>query len=138
MNVVRLASASVVALALTATFGSVSASGESDKPLEVKRTPEASAKAPVSPTQFATLKDIEAAPMTSSELEAVKGLHVHFLDAGGGALHLAGDVKHMNNWENIGGTDGVAVAPSYNGLCVAHAAGGIFIPTMGPITTECP
>jgi hypothetical protein len=144
MRVIRIASASLAAVALTAAFGSVSASGESDKPVQVEpaRIGPAPAASPQTPpaaaAQFATLKDIQASPMTPTELEAVKGLHVHFLDAGGGTLHLAGDVKHMNNWENIGGTDGMPVAPSYNGLCVAHAAGGIFIPTMGPITTECP
>ncbi|HVG53067.1 MAG TPA: hypothetical protein VM846_01500 [Vicinamibacterales bacterium] len=138
MHVIRLASASAVALALTATFGSVSASGEAAKPENVKAGPVASAKSVTASVKFAALKGIKASPMTSRELETVKGLHVHFLDAGGGKLHLAGDVKHMNNWENIGGTDGLPVAPSYNGLCVAHASGGIFIPTMGPITTECP
>jgi hypothetical protein len=90
------------------------------------------------PAQFATLKGVNTVPMAPSELNAVKGTHVHFLDAGGGKLHLAGDVKTQNNWKNLGGTDGVAVAPSYRGLCVAHASGGIFIPTRGAITTECP
>ena len=99
------------------------------------------APAKTTPSQFATLKDVKATPMEARELDAVKGLHVHFIDPHNGfnKVHLAGDVKTENNWSNEwGGTDGVAVAPSYHGLCVAHASGGIFIPTIGPITTECP
>jgi hypothetical protein len=130
MRMVRLVLASVVAIALGASMGSVFAAEDSK---------DAASTTPVAaPAQFATLKGVNTVPMAPSELNAVKGTHVHFLDAGGGKLHLAGDVKTQNNWKNLGGTDGVAVAPSYRGLCVAHASGGIFIPTRGAITTECP
>ena len=137
MRMATLISASVVAIALTATIGPVYAAGEPS--VETAKTASAvQAKASTGTIQFATLKGLKATPMASSELDAVKGMHVHFLDAGGGKLHLAGDIKTENNWQNLGGTDGNPVAPSYHGLCVAHASGGIFIPTMGPITTECP
>jgi hypothetical protein len=133
---ITLAIAAVVVFAMTATVG-VSTSGPSDN--SVKSTPASSAKPATTNGQFATLKAVKATRMTPVELGKVKGLHVHFLDAGGGKLHLAGDVKTENNWSNEwGGTDGVAVAPSYHGLCKAHAAGGIFIPTRGGISTECP
>ncbi|HUP65230.1 MAG TPA: hypothetical protein VM557_08110 [Thermoanaerobaculia bacterium] len=132
MRMTMLVSASVVAIALGASMGSVFAAGES------KAAPTTSAKSVAATDQFATLKGVKAVPMASSELDAVKGMHVHFLDAGGGKIHLAGDVKTKNNWTNIGGTDGLPVAPSYKGLCVAHASGGIFIPTVGGITTQCP
>jgi hypothetical protein len=132
MRKTRLVLASVVAIALGASMGSVFAAEES------KAAPTESATPVAPPAQFATLKGVKAVPMASSELNTVKGTHVHFLDAGGGKLHLAGDVKTENNWTNLGGTDGAAVAPSYHGLCVAHASGGIFIPTRGAITTECP
>ncbi len=132
MRMATLVLASVVAIALGASMGSVFAAEES------KAAPTVSATPVAAPAQFATLKGVKAVPMASSELNAVKGMHVHFLDAGGGKLHLAGDVKTQNNWTNIGGTDGLPVAPSYNGLCVAHASGGIFIPTRGAITTQCP
>ena len=92
-------------------------------------------------TQFATLKGVKAVPMAAKELDAVKGLHVHFVTIKNGKLHLAGDVKHENNWSNLGGTDGELVAPSYNGLCVAHGNGSIFIPTGPPgtpVTLQCP
>lgn len=93
-------------------------------------------------TTFATLKGVKAAPMSSSELDAVKGLHVHFITIKNGKLHLAGDIKTENNWSNEwGGTDGVPVAPSYKGLCVAHGNGSIFIPTGPPgtpVTLQCP
>jgi hypothetical protein len=91
------------------------------------------AQGPTTVSAFATLKGIKAVPMAATELAAVKGQHVHFLDPGGEALHLAGDVKTQNNWENLGGTDPAPVAPSYNGLCVAAgysgpSAGAILIP----------
>lgn len=90
---------------------------------------------------FATLKGVKAAPMAASELEAVKGQHVHFVTPskntqhfGVEGLQLAGDVKTENNWSNDwGGSDGMPVAPSYHGLCVATGLSGpgnsvIFIP----------
>lgn len=131
MRILKLASASVVAVALAVSLGSVSAYAESSKK-DVKATPKASSEAKPASTQFATLAGVKATPMSSKELDAVKGQHVHFLDANGG-FHLAGNpAKQTNNWENLGGSDGAPVAPSYHGLCVAAGfsgpGGGISIP----------
>jgi len=168
MRITRIVSASVVALALAATSGLVSASDQPAKADTVKVVPvapEKSVSAPAQPAtpaqpvkaetvkavpatseksvatavQFATLGTVTATPMASKELDTVKGLHVHFLDGNGG-FHLAGDVKHFNNWQNIGGNDGQPVAPSYNGLCVAQGVGvgGIIIPGPNAVANECP
>lgn len=139
MNIVRFATASACAAVLAATPALLSAS---DEPAPRKDA----ATATSSEThQFSALKGIKAVPMSARELDTVKGQHVHFLTPGNNTQHgvpglqLAGDVKTENNWSNEwGGTDGHVVAPSYKGLCVAHSVGGIFIPTMGPITTQCP
>ena len=135
MSVVRFVSASVTAALLAAAPVMLSAS---DNPDSSKTTRSAQSSTP----QFAALKGVKAAPMSSTELKAVKGLHVHFVTISNGKLHLAGDVKTENNWSNEwGGTDGHAVAPSYKGLCVAHGNGSIFIPTGPPgtpVTLQCP
>lgn len=133
---VRFVSASVIAVALATAPVLLSASDNA--------VPQGNGKAvqSESATQFAALKGVKAAPMASSELKAVKGLHVHFITTSNGKLHLAGDVKTENNWSNEwGGTDGMPVAPSYKGLCVAHGNGSIFIPTGPPgtpVTLQCP
>ena len=162
MRITRIVSTSVVAVALAATSGFVSASDQPAKVDSVKAAPvapEKSVSAPAQPAkadsvkavpaasekststavQFATLGGVKAVPMASKELDAVKGLHVHFLDGNGG-FHLAGDIKHENNWKNIGGNDGQPVAPSYNGLCVAQGVGvgGIIIPGPNAVANECP
>ena len=164
MRITRIVSTSVVAVALAATSGLVSASDQPAKVDSVKAAPVApeksvpaqpakadsvkavpaaseksSEKSTMAAVQFATLAGVKAVPMASKELDAVKGLHVHFLDGNGG-FHLAGDVKHFNNWENIGGNDGQPVAPSYNGLCVAQGVGvgGIIIPGPNAVANECP
>lgn len=154
MRMTRLVSASIASIALAVTFGSVSAAGQSAAHDGVAAVPLASTQsvsasgqsAPLDGVaavplpsdalvsafaEFATLAGVKAVPMASRELDAVKGLHVHFRDAGGGEIHLAGDVKHHNNWQNLGGSDGLPVAPSYHGLCVAagiSSTGGISIP----------
>ena len=132
MRIVRFA----LALALAAAPAIVSASDHA-----TPTTDKATVAAPA-PTQFAALKGVKAVPMSSSELKAVKGQHVHFITISNGKLHLAGDVKTENNWSNAwGGTDGQPVAPSYHGLCVAHGNGSIFIPTGPPgtpVTRQCP
>ena len=84
---------------------------------------------PALANQFKSLDKIAAVPMSPADLASVRGEHVHFLDASGGKLHLAGS-EHENNWTNLGGSDGQPVAPSYHGLCVAQSVGvgGISIP----------
>lgn len=121
-------------LALAVAFAAPSAvtlSAESPAQSGAKQV--AAQKAAPTPAAFATLKGVKAVPMAAAELDSIKGMHVHFLDAGGGELHLAGDIKTENNWENLGGTDPAPVAPSYHGLCVAAgysgpSAGAISIP----------
>ena len=117
---------SAVVLALTISFGAVFAADT-----------------------FATLNGVKATPMASSELDAVKGLHVHFVNRNGGSPqggpHLAGNPEVQgpgpdtvgNNWYLNGSPDGQLVAPSYHGLCVAAGTpSGIGIPSMG--ASQCP
>jgi hypothetical protein len=140
MSISRLASAAAVA-AMLASPVLVSASDSEQIKVASKPASTVSSKTvPASP--MATLKGVKAVPMSPSELQAVKGQHVHFITISNGKLHLAGDIKTENNWSNEwGGSDGHAVAPSYHGLCVAHGNGGIFIPTGppgAPVTLQCP
>ena len=131
---ITLAIAAVGTFVLTATIG-VSTAGDSDG---VKPTPVTVTQPATANSQFATMKTVKAIRITPAEMDKIKGQHVHFLDHNGG-FHLAGNPeKNTKNWSNLGGTDGAPVAPSYHGLCVAHSVGGIFIPTRGAITTECP
>ena len=107
--------------------------------------------APATVTQFKALRNVHVVPMASAEMEAVKGLHVHFftpsknvVDTPFGSIegiHLAGDVKTRNNWSaEWGGSDGIPVAPSYKGLCMATGLSG---PSAGIVSipegyAECP
>src|SRR4029453_8278413 len=90
MRMTSFVSVSVVAIALAVTMTSVQAE-RSSKVDVVKPSPVTSGT-----SQLATLKDVKAVPMASGELDAVKGMHVHFLDGGGGKEHLAG-VHNMSN-----------------------------------------
>lgn len=139
MSVMRLVSAGLAAIALATAPVALSASDNAVPSKDGKAAQSVTAeKAPS--TTFATLKGVKAAPMSSSELDAVKGLHVHFITISNGKLHIAGNEFH-HNWSNEwGGTDGQPVAPSYKGLCVAHGNGSIFIPTGpgNPVTLQCP
>jgi hypothetical protein len=126
---------SIAALALILVVGPTGAAAQSPT-----TAPTTSQIQPDS--RLATLGALEAVPMAAAELDAVKGLHVHFLDPGKGKLHLAGDIKHENNWYNNGSPEseinGELVAPSYHGLCVAPP---IVIPAFGPggpTLPQCP
>ena len=139
MRMHNIVGGALVAIAL-ATFGSRALSAEPKNAAAPTQVAAAADKAPAQVTNFVTLKGIKAVPMAESELEAVKGQHVHFVDPGSGEIHLAGNPEHQNNWENLGGSDGKPVAPSYHGLCVAAgysgpSAGAILIPG-GQL--ECP
>lgn len=140
MSTVRLVSGLLAAIALATAPVALSAADNAVPSKNGKVAQSAMVAAPSA--TFATLKGVKAAPMSSSELDAVKGLHVHFITIKNGKLHLAGDIKTENNWSNEwGGTDGHDVAPSYKGLCVAHGNGSIFIPTGPPgtpVTLQCP
>jgi hypothetical protein len=135
MSAARFVSASLTAALLAVAPVMLSASDDAVASKDIKTTQSV-------PAKFAALKGVTAAPMSSTELKAVKGQHVHFITIKNGKLHLAGDIKTENNWSNEwGGTDGQPVAPSYKGLCVAHGNGSIFIPTGPPgtpVTLQCP
>lgn len=149
MRRIRLATAFLASSALAITLGSMSASAQSGPQNKIAPVPVAAAQSIVvsapsakieeaapAAVRFGTLAGVNAIPMKSHELDAVKGLHVHFLDANGG-FHLAGDIKHENNWQNLGGSDGAAVAPSYHGLCVAIGVGGPAGITIPGSAVEC-
>jgi hypothetical protein len=141
MNIVRSISGVLAAVALALVPVVVSASDDAGAS-KGRSAAGAVAKQAEPASQFAALKGVKAERMSSSELTAIKGQHVHFVTISNGKLHLAGDIKTENNWSNEwGGTDGHAVAPSYKGLCVAHGNGSIFIPTGPPgtpVTLQCP
>lgn len=132
MRTKRWVSAGLVALALAVAPGVLSASDSAPAVKDQK----------VSTAKFTALKGVKAEPMSSNELKTVKGQHVHFLTLKNGKIHFAGN-PFEHNWENLGGTDGQDVAPSYKGLCIAHGNGSIFIPTGppgsgAPVTLQCP
>lgn len=84
---------SITAIALTAAIGSVSAAG-----------------------QFATLDGVTAVPMSSGELDAVAGQHIHFrILAPSGNISLATGQPPVGHKFHCGPSDGCNV-PSYNGL----------------------
>ena len=146
MVVSRFTLAAIFAAAAAASIGSVSISGQTPDSATKVASDAASPRTPAAkPGSFATLTRIKATPMTATELDAVKGMHVHFVvgsqndQYGLTGLHLAGDVKTENNWQNLGGTDPAPVAPSYHGLCVAVGAGSaISIPYNPAVGTQCP
>ena len=139
MRIVTSGLAAFVAAALVAAPVLLSASDESVPSKDRKVAPSATIeKAPF--TQFATLKNVKATPMSSSELAVIKGAHVHFIEPGNGfsKFHEAGNPENqgigVGNWYDNGSADGGLVSPSYHGLCVA---GPISIPTFGG-PSQCP
>jgi hypothetical protein len=123
---VKFVSAALTVVALAAAPVLLSAS---DKAVPAKNAKAVQSKTvEKASTQFATLKDIKAVPMAAKELDAVKGLHVHFWNPGApfpGEPHIAGG-NNTDHWSNLYG-DGF-VANSYHGLCKAAANGSaIFI-----------
>ena len=122
----RFVSAALTVVALTAAPVLLSASDKS-APAKKGKAVQSRTVEKASST-FVKLKDIQAVPMAAKELDAVKGLHVHFWNPGApfpGEPHLAG-ANNTDHWSNLYG-DGF-VANSYHGLCVAAANGSaIFI-----------
>ena len=134
----RTTTRALVALTAVALAIAPALLSASDRDSTPKDTPKVVRTAPAA-GQFTALNGVKKVLLTPREMDAIKGQHVHFVTVSNEKLHLAGDIKTENNWSNEwGGTDGVAVAPSYHGLCKAHGNGSIFIPTRGAITTECP
>ena len=115
MRITTLVSATAIALA--ATIGAVSAAD-----------------------QFATLDGVTANPMSSGDLDAVKGMHRHFFDAAGG-LHVilsptgGHPPKTLDNDspDNLA-NPGELVIQAYNGLC---RAGPITITVGGSGLSQC-
>src|SRR5687767_6981847 len=109
----------------------------------------AAVKSAAASTGFATLKNVKAVPMASGELEAVKGLHIHFVIGSPGtcpgpscdpvipsapadaAPPLEGIIREVNHRENNLGK-GQAIpgsGPGYSGMCgAAIASPAIWIP----------
>ena len=80
MSTVRSVSAALAAIALASVPVVVSASDKGASPQDPASTPSAQN------TQFAALKSVKAVPMSSNELQAVKGLHFHFTTPSGKEL----------------------------------------------------
>jgi len=139
MRIVRLASAAITAIALAASIGTVSAAGQSAKDEGVKASPKAVSKSVPASGQFATLRGVKAVPMSSSELDAVKGLHIHFVtpsqndqNFGVTGLQLV-NRNNLDNWVDLG--NGEIVGPGYHGLCgAALNSPKMFIPGQNPVT----
>ena len=137
MRSMKSVSAAVV-VALVAMMTTVNAS---DKPARDGSTAAPKARStPATTGQISALKGVKAAPMSSKELGAVKGMHVHFLDGNGG-FHLAGNPENsgvgIGNWYDNGNPGDALVAPRSHGLCVAVGVGPIVIPTGGG-PSQCP
>ena len=112
----------VVVIALALTVGSVATYGQSPAPDGVQTT---ALKATPPSGTLATLNGIKAVPMAARELDAVKGLHIHFTTPSQNAGHpqVAPDtgwhfVNHTEN--NLGnGQAKPTSGPGYSGLCGA-------------------
>ena len=134
----RLASAALAALTLAIAPAVLSASDRATEPKNETTVVQASETAV---GQFAWLKGVKAVPMSSDELKAVKGQHVHFIEPGNGfsKIHEAGNPLNQGvgtgNWYDNGSPDGGLVAPSYHGLC---KAGPIGIPVFPGQLSQCP
>lgn len=126
-------SSHVVVIALAATIASTSAKVD-----VVKATPKATVQSVSAPLSLATLGGVKAVPMTSKELDAVKGQHAHFSTPSQNELfgmtgfHVA-NRNNMDNWVDLG--NGELVGPSYHGLCgAALNSPKMFIPGQDPGT----
>ncbi len=123
MRITTLVSASVVAIALAATIGSVSASDQFSTVNGVTAVAMSSAESVSASDQFATLDGVTAAPMASSELDAVKGMHDHWFTPNGDR-HNSGQPPEGHKFHCERG-EGCGV-PSYHGICVAVDVGKLF------------
>ena len=141
MRIVRSVFVALAVVALATPVLSASDTSTESKEVTAART------APKAPApQFTVLKGVKAVPMSSTELKAVKGQHVHFIEPGNGfaKIHLAGNPENegigIGNWYDNGSPDGGLVAPSYHGLCVAAGTGPspIGIPVFPGQLSQCP
>ncbi|HET9361933.1 MAG TPA: hypothetical protein VFO58_19405 [Vicinamibacterales bacterium] len=93
------------------------------------------------PARFATLARVKAVPMSSSELDAVKGMHIHFTTPSQNAGHPHVEpftgwhfVNHQEN--NLGNGNAPDISgPGYSGLCgAALNSPALAIPGQNPVT----
>jgi|SRR5688572_15350348 hypothetical protein len=139
MSGVRLVSASLAAIALATAPVVLSASDNAVQSKDGRAVQSATIEKEPS-TTLATLKAIKAAPMSSSELDAVKGLDAHFLTVNSKNDQLMGITglhvvvrNNRDHWLDLG--NGILVAPAYRGLCdAALKSPGMIIPGQNPVT----
>ena len=123
MRITALVSASVAAIVLAATMGSVSAADKFAKLDGVTAVSMATGESASAADKFATLKGVTAVPMASRELDAVKGLHFHFRTPSGG--HLVNRQKGLEPPfsptpnADPSPTGPMIVGKGYRGLCGA-------------------
>jgi hypothetical protein len=132
---VRIFASTSVAVALA--VGSLAASNEPTRTADKK----ASNTSAVATQPFATLAGVKAEPMSSGELEKVKGLHIHFTTPGSnttGPLGPSEEGWHFVNptENNLGnGNANPGAGPGYSGLCgAALLSPAITIPGQNPAT----
>lgn len=116
-----------IAIALGFTAGSVTVYGQSPAPDGVKTTVTTPAPAKTEPPSgtFATLNGVKAVPMAPRELDAVKGMHIHFATPGQNSGHP--HVEPFTGWHFVNHTENnlgngnakPGSGPGYSGLCGA-------------------
>ena len=79
--------------------------------------------------ELATLNGVKATPMAASELDAVKGLHIHGINPHGKLILLGGPRRYDNGSEEAANGEMFSVHNGYHGFCVA---GPIGVPPIGP------
>lgn len=129
---------SVGAIALTTALASMSAITPT-VPLKGPEPVKASIESTAAPATFATLRGVNAVPMATTELKAVKGAHAHFLTVkaknvfdGIPGFHVV-NRNNLDNWLDLG--NGEIVGPGYHGLCgAALLAPNMLIPGQNPTT----
>jgi hypothetical protein len=134
-------SASAIAIALAASLGTVTASGQSASNQRVEpaqAAPVASRASAPETRPFAALSGVKALPMSSAELSAVKGQDAHFATPsknellGITGLHVVVR-NNRDHWLDLG--NGILVAPGYRGLCgAALNSPKMFIPGQNEAT----
>jgi len=136
MRVTRFVSGLIVTIAMAFTMGSITTFGQSDNTKDTKAAPAKSTS-----STFATLSGVKAQPMAPRELDAVKGLHIHFTTPSANDGHpqvapLPGFhfVNHQEN--NLGnGQAPAGSGPGYSGLCgAALNSPALTIPGQNPTT----
>ena len=132
MSAARFVSASLTAALLAVAPVMLSAS---DDAVASKDTPKTTQSAPA---KFAALKGVTAAPMSSTELKSVKGLHFHFMTPAGKLLFVNIQIgnggtptPNADPWS----TEPFIVGKGYRGLCgAALNSPGLFIPGQSETT----